>query len=99
MQTFYKWKHLSSDTTFRCEFNLKDVFSKGFNASTVYIEDQHACNLKAEYQVSDDIQDYWVCRKHLSALYPTVSKEVIGEEGDTQYSKAKYLRHMLRNDK
>ena len=96
MQTFYKWKHLSSDTAFRCEFNLQYLFSKNFTASSVYVEDEHPCNVKAEYKVSDTNNDYWRCRKHLHALYPTVSKEVIEEEGETYYSKAKYLRNMLR---
>ena len=95
MQRFYRWKHLNKETTFKCEFNLQYVFSKHFTADSVYEDDEHPCNIKAEYQVSDDCNDYWMCRKHLHSLFPTVAKEVIDKEG---LKNKNYIRKILRSN-
>ncbi len=95
MQTFYKWKHLKKETTYRCEFDLQGVFSKRFTADTVYEEDSKACNRKAEYQISDSKNDYWMCRKHIHSLFPAVGEEMVEKEG---YKNKGYMRRILKND-
>ena len=92
MQRFYRWKRLSKETEYKCDFDLQSVFSGRFTASSVYSEDEDACNIKAEYKISDQYNDYWMCRKHVHCLFPTVAKDLMVAEESRQKRKYKKRR-------
>ncbi len=71
----YKWKKLKK-SQYKCEFNLKKVFKSYFSPNIEYEEDEKECGARANFQVSDDKNDWWICGNHLDYLFPTVKTEV-----------------------
>jgi hypothetical protein len=81
----YKLEHLAENNEFLCEFNLQKFFSSKVNFDEKYKEGE-PCAVKAEYKVSDKYNDYWMCRKHLYSLFPTVW-EILKKEEDQKTRK------------